>query len=477
MVLALVLVGLPVVARAQDGADERVQDPGTGEDQSQGELTSKPVFPEDRYGTSDGWTFGFHGYARMPLRWEGSPVEARPPYLVDDDYYLSGFAYTRVNESEWAEIFFNVHKGDTRAVVGLFASEFSDWSQTTLQGQGGIATAFVEHTFRPGECAELGVRAGMFWDRHGWSSPYDTYLLGRMHVAGLRLRLRLFDLWTTQAGFGAHADVINANQGFTPVAWLKTGVDLGWARAGFFVGNSWTRDSQREFAIIENGNLRVIGGEGRVTVPWVGPLALVVSMSKANNALFLANAFEIMHSTGGRGLTQNYFGPDADNGTGEIFAGALDLAIEPHRAVEALASEDAARRVRGLSIRLFGMLAHTTSKQASANPLENFHDRTYFKWGIEPFYRPPWHGWRWLFVSLRYDRVILDTDHESMSFRVITPRVGISPLEELDMDIFMAWSHYVYGENVRLRPNQIPGDLSVTRPDGDVFKLQAQVSW
>src|SRR5689334_17766242 len=35
--------------------------------------------------------FELHGYARMPLSAQSTP---REPYLVDNDYYLSGFGYT-----------------------------------------------------------------------------------------------------------------------------------------------------------------------------------------------------------------------------------------------------------------------------------------------------------------------------------------------------------------------------------------------
>ena len=36
------------------------------------------------------------------------------------------------------------------------------------------------------------------------------------------------------------------------------------------------------------------------------------------------------------------------------------------------------------------------------------------------------------------------------------------------------YSHYMYGDKVRLRAGQVPLE---TIPDSDVFKLQAQVVW
>lgn len=439
----------------------------------------RPRFAEDGTGEGpkDGWKFGFHGYARLPLRFNGGFSAPRPPYLVDDNYYLSGFGYIRINESEYAELFLSVEHERTRFVVGLMASQFSDWSETTLQGQQGIATAFVEHRWPVIPELTLGIRAGMFWDRYGYSSQYDTYMLGRFHIAGARLSARVLDMFYARAGFGAHADLINANQGFTPAAWITGGVDLGFAEAGLFYASAWTKDSEREFSLVENGSLTVTGGEARAAIPYFGPAWASLAFYRSRASLFTAPALEVLHSTGGRGLTQNFLGQDSDNGTGEFLVGAFSLTWEPERALQQLAGASTARYLRGLDISLFGMFAYVASNQASENPLENFHERLWFKWGFEPVYRPQFEYLSWLFVGLRYDRVILDKDHESLSFRVLTPRLGVSALDDPRLDIWLAYSSYSYGENVRLRPNQIPGDRSVTTPDDSVIKLQAQIIW
>ncbi len=441
-------------------------------------LISRPRFSEDGTGLpSVGWKIGFHGYARMPLRFKGGFAAPRPPYLVDDNYYLSGFGYTRVNESEYAELHFSFEHEWTRFVVGIHASQFSDWSETTLQGQQGIATAFVEHTWLIVPEFKLGLRAGMFWDRYGYSAPYDTYLLGRMHVAGARIHARAFDMFFARAGFGAHADLINANQGFTPAAWLNGGVDLEFLEASLFYASSWTKDSEREFSIVENGSISVTGAEVRAGIPYVGSFWSSLAFYRARSALFTAPALELLHSTGGRGLTQNFLGQDSDNGTGEFLVGSFTLTWEPERALAAAAGARTGRYLRGLDINFFGMFAQVASNQASENPFENFHERLWIKWGFEPVYRPPFKYLDWMFVGLRYDRVILDKDHESLSFRAITPRFGVAALDEPKLEIFVAYTSYSYGENVRLRPNQIPGDRSVTTPDENVFKLQAQIVW
>lgn len=441
------------------------------------DMEHQPSFSENKLQKpSSDWKFDWHGYLRMPVRFHGSPLDARPPYLVDDDYYLSGFAYTRVNETEWAEFFLNAQKDKTRLVVGLFSSKFSDWSETTLQGQGGVATAFVEHEWDFGDdsylLSKVGIRAGMFWERFGYINAYDTYLFGRTHAAGLALQLTLADSWMLRGGYGAHADVINANQGFTPVAWARFGFAKRWLDAGLYALKTWTTDSKREFSIVEDGDLRVLGADLRATVPYLGPIHLGVAHYKAKNVLFLANSFELLHSTGGRGLTTHFFGPDSESGTGEILVTSFDVNWQPWRSVGGGSAEHI---LRPFSLRFFGMSAWVLSEQQSDDPSVNRHDRHYFKWGSELMYRPKSENLKWLFGGLRYDRIILDMDHESLSFRMITPRIGVTPTQ--GMEIFLSYSKYFYGDNIRLRPNQVPGDLSVTQPDDSTFKLQAQVSW
>jgi len=511
----VLLIALPVCAHAQEKSKPQVQEWLRGEDYERADglsvsqsvemeeeeerdlgraMSLYPKFPEEAVGAS-GWTYETHGYVRMPLRFQitnqaldlssakggGERLSSRPPYLVDDNYYLSGFAYTRVAEKEWGEVFLQARKRKSRVVVGLFSSQFSDWSETTIQGQGGIATAFAEHKWGGDTGLNMTLRAGMFWDRYGYIEPYDTYLMGRTHISGLSFRLR----WERDGlspyfhgGFGAHADVINANQGFTPVMWGATGVDgtLGRARIDLrlFGLSTWTGDT-REFSIVENGVMTVEGGELRWSHPAFGYVQNTLSHIAAHRIFFLSNGVEILHSSGGAGLTSNFLGTDSEYGTGEILANAQDIRWRPGGSLAALGMDSMANALAGLEQRFFSMWAWVLSRQDSDNPLEDRHNRDYLKWGTETFYRPTADGWDNLFVSLRYDRVIMDLNQESMSFRSLSPKFGVTPTT--GFDIFILYSYYSYGSNVDLRKNQIPKDSTITKPDFDMFKIQAQVTW
>ncbi|HEV7554288.1 MAG TPA: hypothetical protein VGO00_02470, partial [Kofleriaceae bacterium] len=169
----------------------------------------------------------------------------------------------------------------------------------------------------------------------------------------------------------------------------------------------------------------------------------------------LAPALEVMSSTGGRGVTENYLGLDnSDSGSGHMYTLAGD--VKTHI-------------IDKVDLRAFGMATWVRSPQVDEmDPLQNRDRRLYVKWGIEPSYRllPK------LVASVRYDRVILDVYDSQDSFRVVSPKLTF-PLDNWG-DLFVMYSHYTYGDKIQLRPGQVPLE---TMPDTNVFKLQAEVRW
>jgi hypothetical protein len=151
----------------------------------------------------------------------------------------------------------------------------------------------------------------------------------------------------------------------------------------------------------------------------------------------------------------NYLGLDAsDDGSGRMYTLAADVK---------------ANITDRIAARAFGMTTWVRSPQVDEmDPLLNRDRRLYLKWGAEPSYQiiPE------LRASARYDRVILDVYDSENSFRVLSPRITF-PLDTWG-ELFFMYSHYWYGDKVRLRPGQVPLE---TMPDSDVFKLQAQVVW
>ena len=392
-----------------------------------------------------------HGYARMPLATETTP---RTPYLVDNDYYLSGFAYTRLYEPDWSELFLSAQRGDYEVSFGLFASLYSDYASPRLEHQLGIAQASVTARRFLGR-DPLSVQLGVFWDRLGYLEPYDTYVFGRTHQGGVKVAYQLPRGGHVQAGVGVHQGEPQQNQGMTPIAHVAAAVPVGPVDVGAYLVRTWTRDKP-QLSPIQDGTLWIAGADARYRLPRDrGHAYLALAYYAMDKVLYLAPALEVMHSTGGRGLTENFLGVErSEDGTGSMvtLAGDAPIAI-----------------TRDVGVRAFGMATWVRSRQIDEmDPLANRDRRLYLKWGVEPSYQPL----RELRLSVRYDRVILDLYDADNSFRVLSPKVAF-PLDGW-AELFVMYSHYWYGDKVHLRPGQVPLE---TEPDRDVFKIQAQVTW
>ena len=396
--------------------------------------------------------FELHGYARMPLAAQGTP---REPFLVDNDYYLSGFAYTRLYEPDWSELFFSAHHGNYKAEFGIFASLYSDYATARLENQLGIAQAsvtakkFLDHD-------PLSVQLGVFWDRFGHIEPYDTYIFGRTHQGGVKVMYELPGGGKAQVGIGMHQAQLQQNLGLTPIAHLAASYPvIENLTLGTYLLRTWTRDT-RQLSPIQDGTMYVAGLDARYTLPKsLGTAYGAFSYMNMKKVLYLAPALEVMHSTGGRGLTENFLGLDSsDDGTGKMYNLAVDAPLT---------------LTDKIGLRAFGMMTWVRSEQVDEmDPAINKDRRLYLKWGAEPSYLvlPQ------LKLSMRFDRVIMDFYDSENSFRVLSPKVTF-PLAKWG-ELFVMYSHYWYGDKVRLRPGQVPLE---TMPDSDVFKLQAQVVW
>ncbi len=398
-----------------------------------------------------GVRFELHGYARMPLAAQGTP---REPFLVDNDYYLSGFSYTRLYEPDWSELFFSAQKGDYKAEFGIFASLYSDYAAPELENQLGIAQASVSAQHFLG-VEPLSVRLGVFWDRFGYLEPYDTYVFGRTHQGGVDVAYELPTGGHVNAGVGIHEAQLQQNQGLTPVAHLAGSQPVGPVEVGAYVLRSWTRDV-RQLSPIQDGTMWVAGLDARYTLPGDhGSAYAAFSFMDMEKVLYLAPALEVLHSTGGRGLTENFLGlEDSDDGTGRTYTLAADAPVK---------IDDR------FGVRAFGMATWVRSNQVDEmDALANRDRRMYLKWGVEPSVRVHPR----VAVSARYDRVILDLYDKENSFRVLSPKIAF-PLEQWG-ELAFQYSHYWYGDKVHLRAGQVP---LVTEPDANVFKLQATVAW
>jgi hypothetical protein len=430
---------------------------------------------------------GLHGYFRAPLRLSidhrnsTMPGEAgyniRTPWLVDDDYFHSGFAYTRLQEQDWSELYLSVGNRYLVGEIALMGSLYSDWAQPLIDHQFGIAQGFLRfHWSADGPRTHFAVdaKAGSFWDRLGWLQRYDTYLFGRTHQMGGQVRieagLRNWSFWLMQ-GVGAHLEALDQNEGLTILNYLHAGAR--WKKnveAGFYFLDTLSHD-KRQLKEINDADMRVYGLDARLTSLKLGSqLYIGGSKIEASQATYLAPAVEIMHAYGGRGLTENYLGTQkSDNGTGTLWNAAWDYTFSTRNLLHAWAPNAARFLGRSdVTLGFFGVVTYVRSDQNDPDPQINRDKREMFKWGLEGAWTPT----SWLALALRYDRVILDVKDDANSFRIITPRISLRTHWIADGEIFLQWSFYSYGARVQLRPGQVALE---TQPDSNAFKIQAQL--
>jgi hypothetical protein len=460
------------------------------------------VYPEDRYPgdgrggagdvkLTDQLQLAMHGYFRAPMRlsWvrraEGTtkPNEGnynyRTPFLVDDDYYRSGFAYTPVNESDYAEVYMMVGNEKLTAAIAFMGSLYSDAARPILDRQSGISQGWLRYRWEPyksgGFALRVNLKGGAFWDRFGHLPRYDTYIFGRTHQMGEQVRVEADVGGTTfhvLHGLGTHLEAIDANQGLTLLNYVNLGARYGQlVEGGFYFLESVARD-KRQLKELTDSELGVVGADVRADTRYGGRLYLATSYVRADQATFAAPAIEVMHSYGGRGITENYLGTQkSDNGTGSLsnFGFQWDLSVTglvrgwlgpQHPQVLPWGGD--------VTASVFGLYTFQQSKQSDPDPRVNKDDRKMWKYGAELGYRVT----SWIGASFRYDRVVLDVDDSANTFRILSPRLSLYTSLLTQETIFVQYSRYLYNERIRLRPGQVQLE---SIPDDNVLKIQAQI--
>jgi hypothetical protein len=494
-----------VTATATATATPTAPAPAPAPDRPKGLLV--PLYAEDYYpampktdgvlsgiGVDDktGLKFALHGYLRAPLRLtrvpraEGSTraneasYNIRTPYLIDDDYFRSGFSYTPVNESDWAEMYLSVGNDKVTATTQLQGTLYSDSARPIIDRQPGVSQGWLTYrtklAFVPFfDEARLRVKGGAFWERFGHLPKYDTYIVGRIHQMGENVRFELekdqFTFWL-QHGLGTHLEDIAANQGLALLHYGSVGASYArTVELGAYLFDSSSKD-KKPLKEITDSSLMITGLDLRADTHLAGRLYAATSYIKADNATYQAPAIEVMHSFGGRQITENYLGTQSsENGTGSLWNVGFQYDLSLAEIVKAWTGKASPLPFHGdLNASVFGLYTFVQSKQQSLDPLLNRDDRKLLKWGVDGGYRIT----EWMSASLRYDRVVLDVDDSANSFRIVSPRLAFfTSLLTREM-IYVQYSRYLYNERIRLRPGQ---QQLETMPDDHVFKLQAQMSF
>ncbi len=473
---------------------------------------------------SGGWQTFVTGYFRAPMTMGFSPrpgpdnptgptrmqVSYGPNRTVDSSYW--SFAYTRVQEQDWAELFVHAKKKHAEAVVG--------WMGYWLQAAGyrnpdaswapGVAYLTLDSDIQTGSIKpNIALSVGSWWPKFGYFEKYDTYTLGQMRQLGEQLKLTIpFNADTTLTlthGFGTNRDG-SYNYGVgNPLYASTTGLDLleygnaqltiqKYLNLGLHFNTQWTRDPNltqqvtpgKAYSDAGKAYLMTVGGEVGVSAPHAGRLWLSPSYIKVRNGWALAQGgVEVMHSLGGMGLASNYMGynnsiPDS-TGTGSM----LNLGFLYENSLSGIQDKPRGSVMPDLTLNVFGLMADVNLDLPAGSKVTENHIKQ-FKYGADLTLQTT----EWLGLMARFDQVNLDLDHGGYVFSSITGRLIFSSHFLSSESIYLQYSRYRYGDNMVLNGTWPWGEVLVAgndtiqggvyskqKPDMDVVKVQATVSF
>jgi hypothetical protein len=455
-------------------------------------------------------------------------TQLRTPPLVPDANYVD-WRYTNSLVGPWTELNFHYGNDRVKATVQIASYNLTDPGYRRLEANLGINQAFISMQYPEifnVEDLHLTLIVGGFTNRYGAAGRYDggkyeTYLFGRTHVAGETANLTWdHNDWSFQAeeGFGGKLEPIpfygppgsgtNPNTQLPPwepypgpvpqeptfVAHVHAGaaykkqVLFGAHYINVFANGNELATAYTTMPF--NSMLAGTAPQGRPStaskpslviwgadVKWLtglfGDGYLGFSHVTATNALYLADAIELLHSFGGWQLHDNFFGPpgQTDPVTGsinsvefqEVFSFGQFL-----RYPQAFWGDGP-----DLLLSVFGMF-----NQVNA-PMNRVYDgMKKLKAGVELTYIPlPWLG-----TGFRYDNVRPDLDHGDTTipvlapFSVFSPRIILRTAFVTHEQIMFQYSRYFYANTVATSVfpyNQQLGGANISSSDKNAFTMAA----
>jgi hypothetical protein len=433
----------------------------------------------------------------------GSPgTQLRSPPLIPDANYID-WRYTNSYVAPWTELNFHYGNDRVKATVQIASYNITDSGYRRLESNLGINQAYITLLFPElagKEYLHLTLTVGGFTNRYGAAGRYDagkyeTYLFGRTHVAGetLNFAVDVSDDLTLQVEetFGAKLEPIpfygrplgascfqnmcDPRQALPawepfpgPRAMESTFVASGHIGAvykkmlllgGHYV-EAFANDNERSTAnqgqvfgpdsrLTGSGRpfIRTLGIDAKLLGGWLGDGYLGYSRLTAQNAIYLQDAIEVLHSFGGWQLHDNYFG--APGGTDPV-TGTIDTVLFQYSfswAQWLWHPQAFWGQGPDLVTTIFGMWNRV-------NAFNNLADMDKLKFGAEATYLPlAQFGF-----GFRYDAVQPNMDDSRQNFSVFSPRVFIRTDFVTHEQIMIQYSRYFYGDAYR------PGELGGMYP-------------
>jgi hypothetical protein len=470
------------------------------------------------------WHIDVNGYFRAPMALgissrpgpdnptgpSSTQVSYGPNRTVDANYY--SFAYTRLQEQDWAEVFVHARKKHVDAAVGWMGYWFQSvgFRNYDAAWAPGLAYVALDTDFEVADIKpNIKFTAGAWWPSFGYFEKYDTYTLGRFRQLGGQLQLTVPftpDLMVTPTmGLGTSRDG-SFNPGAPAFYGAITAVDLifyanvkisyaKYADLGFHFNTEWTADpnltqqsmpGDKSFAAAQQAHLSVAGVEANLRAPYWGHLWISPSILSVRNGWALANAgTEVMHSLSAAGVATNYMAytgsPTDSTGSGSMF----NLGFLYENTLSGLQGH-APGNVPEVTVSFFGLLADAKLNLPTATTTLTQNTIKQFKYGADATLQAA----TWFALMLRYDAVNYNIGSPGYVFAAITPRVVFSSHFLSSERIYLQYSRYVYGDRMVLAgtwPWNAPlvagsnvlqqGPYAGMTPDQNVVKLQAEIAF
>jgi len=438
-----------------------------------------------------------------------SQVSYGPNRVVDSNYY--SFAYTRLQEQDWAEVFVHLKKKHVDAAVGWMGYWFQavGFRNADAAWAPGLAYLSLDTDFdAAGLRPNITATAGAWWPGFGYFEKYDTYTLGRFRQIGEQLKLTIpLNPDVTAAvvhGFGTGRNG-SFNFGAPPFYGAITAIDLlTWANAqiaykkyfdiGIHYNTEWTTDPNlsqgtvvdpKSFTAVAEAHLTVLGGELNLRAPVLGHLWISPSYIHVRNGWALASAgTEVMHSLGGAGIATNYMAftnsPADSTGSGSMF----NFGFLYENTLSSIQGKPPGT-LPDVAVSVFGLLADASLNLPTGSMIMQNSIKE-FKYGADATVQIA----DWVAFMLRYDLVNYDLDHPAYIFSSITTRVAFSSHFLSGERIYLQYSRYRYGDKMVLAgtwPWGAPlvagsnvlqeGPYAGTKGDQNVIKLQADIAF
>ncbi len=509
---AAVLLAAPAARAQEEKKDEKkdaTEDLGLGLAPGSPQVGTLPGGVQPSYGQRSAdeqdYRFDYHGFLVMPLRVglnkragevtseQKESVIHAPPVVPD---YLESFNYTGVVPQPYAQLSFSYGNSvvtGTVAIVARTASTATSFFQPPMQS--GITDAFVSFNLpNLAKNAHVAVNVGAFSNAYGGMGEYDlgrygTPLMGRTNGVGENIvaRFALGDLaLSVEQGFQTQFD--KAPIGIAPEGWNgfadpAAGTSLvhhehlgiGYRRQatlGLHFMQSWSQDDRASQFLAPDGTITSLGADFRFSASHLGHFYAGASYTKAEHARSVGRVVETLNAAGGRGLIQEYIGPD-EEGTGSILTvgGQYDLSLA-HLLLHPRTFDG---KSHDLVLSLFGMYSRSQSEDKTRDADGNWYydGINRMKFGVEGAYTLT----SWFAFGGRLDHVKPHSEFAKRDFSIISPRLIFRSDWQSRDQVVLQYSHFLYGDEPLVKSGYPLVDDPGLKPDADVISLSANMWW